>query len=256
MAKSRATKKARSGGPVITSPAQPTVVVSLPQPAPVPDPAPPAESAPPAEPALAGRRAEAVRNDRTILEAARTVFLADPKAPVSAVAKAAGVGISALYRRWPAKEDLLRQLCGDGLDQFNAIAETAAENADDWAAFATFLRGIVAADVHSLTVHLAGTFTPTVEMGEAANRANTLATALVRRAHASGRLRPDVVVEDVTLLLEGCAAVRVPDAARTAELRQRYLELQLDGLSVTDHGTLPGPPPSGDELNWRWHPSR
>jgi AcrR family transcriptional regulator len=243
MAKSRQTKKARPGGPVVTGPIEPTVTLAIQDP----------RASAGAGPALAGRRAEAARNDRTILEAARSVFLADPKAPVSAVAKTAGVGISALYRRWPAKEDLLRQLCSDGLDRFIAEAETAALTEDGWAALADFLRRVVAADVHSLTVHLAGTFTPTTEMGEAANRANELAAALVRRAHKSGRLRRDVVVEDLTMLLEGCAAVRVPDPVRTAELRQRYLELQLDGLSADNRSQLPGPPPSGDELNWRWH---
>src|SRR5258705_13931282 len=65
--------------------------------------------------ALAGRRGQARRNDALILEAAREVFLGDPKAPVAAVAEHAGVGISALYRRYPSKEDLLRRLCHDGL---------------------------------------------------------------------------------------------------------------------------------------------
>jgi AcrR family transcriptional regulator len=242
MVKSKATKRARPDGPVLTRPAAPTVTLAL------PDPAGPAVT----EPARAGRRAQAARNDRTILEAARTVFLEDPKAPVSAVAKAAGVGISALYRRWPAKEDLLRQLCSDGLDRFIAEAETAALAADDWVALTDFLRRVVAADVHSLTVHLAGTFAPTPEMSQAAIHANELATALVRRAHKSGRLRRDFVAEDLTLLLEGCAAVRVPDPRRTAVLRQRYLELQLDGLATVNGPELPGPPPSGGELNWRW----
>ena len=52
---------------------------------------------------LSGRRAQAARNDVRILEAARTVFVADPDAPISAVAKRAGVGISALYRPWDCK---------------------------------------------------------------------------------------------------------------------------------------------------------
>ena len=140
---------------------------------------------------LAGRRAQAARNDEVILDAARAVFLADPKAPIAAVAERAGVGISALYRRYAGKEDLLRQLCHDGLRRYVAEAEAALDEPDDWAAFTGFLRRVVDADVHSLTVHLAGTFTPTEEMGRDAMRADELATALVERAHASGRLRPD-----------------------------------------------------------------
>ena len=35
-------------------------------------------------------------------------------------------------------------------------------------------------------------------------------------------------------------------------VQKRYLELQLDGLATVNGPELPGPPPSGDELNWRW----
>jgi AcrR family transcriptional regulator len=203
--------------------------------------------------ALSGRRGQALRNDAVILEAARAVFLSDPKAPVAAVAEQAGVGISALYRRYPSKEDLLRRLCHDGLRRFIAEAEAAAAEPDAWQAFTGFLERIVDADVHSLTVHLAGTFTPTPEMNEDAQRAGAMAAALADRAQAAGRLRPDIVPDDIDLVLEGCAAIRVPDPARTRELRQRYLRLLLDGLaSDPRRPPLPGPPPHGEQ-NWRWH---
>ncbi|MET8041915.1 helix-turn-helix domain-containing protein [Micromonospora sp. NPDC005215] len=204
---------------------------------------------------LAGRRAQAARNDEVILEAARAVFLDDPKAPIAAVAERAGVGISALYRRYAGKEDLLRQLCHDGLRRYVTEAESALAEPDDWAAFTGFLARVVDADVHSLTVHLAGTFTPTEEMGRDAMRANELATALFERARASGRLRPDAVVPDLGLLLESCAAVRVPDAERTGQLRRRQLAVLLAGLSTgSDADPLPGPPPAAGEFDWRWRP--
>jgi AcrR family transcriptional regulator len=203
--------------------------------------------------ALSGRQAQAARNDERILAAAREVFVADPGAPISAVAERAGVGISALYRRYAGKEDLLRTLCHDGLRRFIAEAEEAQENEDGWDAFVNFLQRIVDADVHSLTVHLAGTFAPTPEMHDDATRADALTKKLFARARSSGRLRRDAVVHDVTLLLEGCAAVRVPDAARTKQLRQRYLAILLAGLA-DDAAGLPGPAPKPGELNWRWNP--
>ncbi|MGK5737565.1 TetR/AcrR family transcriptional regulator [Micromonospora sp. URMC 103] len=202
---------------------------------------------------LAGRRAQAARNDEVILEAARAVFLADPKAPIAAVAERAGVGISALYRRYAGKEDLLRRLCHDGLRRYVAEAEAVLAEPDPWRALTGFLARVVDADVHSLTVHLAGTFTPTEEMGRDAVRANELAAELVERAHAGGRLRPDVVVQDLGLLLEACAAVRVPDPDRTRQLRRRQLAVLLAGLSVgADAEPLPGPPPAAGEFDWRW----
>jgi AcrR family transcriptional regulator len=198
-----------------------------------------------------GRRRQSARNDAVILDAAREVFLADPKAPIAAVAERAAVGMSALYRRYAGKEELLRQLCHDGLRRFNAEADAAAADPDGWQAFAGFMRRVVDADVHSLTTHLAGTFTPTAEMRRDAERSSTLVDGLVDRARASGRLRDDVVAHDVALMLEACAAIRVPDPDRTRQLRQRYLALVLDGLAV--HGiALPGPPPEGGEIGWRW----
>src|SRR5688572_31734097 len=113
-------------------------------------------------PRLPGRRTEAARNDKLILEAARAVFTADPEAPIAAVAERAGVGISALYRRYRSKEELLQQLSLDGLRRYIREVETAlADDGDPWEAFVTFMRRALDADTHSLTLHLAGTFTPT-----------------------------------------------------------------------------------------------
>ena len=201
---------------------------------------------------LSGRRGQAVRNDTVILEAARDVFLADPKAPIAAVAERAGVGISALYRRYASKEELLRRLCHDGLRLMIAEAEAAAAEPDDWRALTGFLRRVVEADVHSLTVHLGGTFTPTAEMRQDAVRASTLVGALVERARAGGRLRRDADAEDIGLVLEGCSAIRLPDAERTSQLRQRYLALVIDGLAATGVPPLPGPAPQAEEMGWRW----
>ncbi|WP_030442303.1 TetR/AcrR family transcriptional regulator [Actinoplanes subtropicus] len=196
-----------------------------------------------------GRARQAARNDETILRAAHEVFLEDHRAPISAVAERAGVGISALYRRYAGKEDLLRTLCHDGLRRFIAEAEQAQQQPDDWTAFETFVRGVVHADVHSLTVHLAGTFAPSEEMNADAIRANQLAMALFERARPL--LRPGAVPADMTMLLEMCAAVRVPDPDRTSELRVRYVDVLLDGMRAGDE--LPGPAPTVEELSWRWN---
>src|SRR6266581_3985171 len=204
-----------------------------PQPGAVPPPAsppPPPASPPPPAASLSGRQAEAARNDQLILDAARAVFIADPAAPVSEVAKRAGVGIAALYRRYPSKEDMLRKLCGDGLQRYIAEAEAAlADERDPWTAFTGFMDRVVTADTHSLTQRLAGTFTPTEELYREAARAQDLNVALVER---------------------------VRGAQRTGQLRQRYLAVLLDGLrgpAVPGSGPLPGPPPTGAEMGERWN---
>jgi AcrR family transcriptional regulator len=203
---------------------------------------------------LSGRRAQAARNDTSILDAARRVFLQDPGAPVSAVAAAAGVGISALYRRYASKEELLQTLCAEGLGRYIEVTEEAlSADGGAWEAFAGFLTGIVESDVHSLTVHLAGTFTPTEELGELAGRANELTTRLFRRTRSARAIRSDLHLNDLPMLFEQLSAIRVSDAGRTTTLRRRFLALQLDALRPDAMTTkLPGSPPTDAELGERW----
>jgi AcrR family transcriptional regulator len=199
-----------------------------------------------------GRAAQAARNDRLILESARAVFLADPGAPITAVARHAGVGISALYSRYRSKDELLRKLSRDGLETFLREIEAAlADERDRWTVFADFMGRLVDADIASLTLALAGKFTPTEDMWELATELGTrLAQDLFPKI--KGALRPGVGPYDIAQVLELVAAVKTSDRARTQELRHRYLAVILDGLRAENAEPLPGPPPSWREIGERW----
>lgn len=204
-------------------------------------------------PNLSGRRAQAARNDERILAAAREVFVVTPDAPIAAVAERAGVGISALYRRYESKEDLLRRLCADGLARYIDAAERAlADDGDPWDAFVGFMRDAVEANSTALTLSLAGMFDPTPELYLEADRAQRLNEQLFKRIRAAGAIRPDVTVNDIGLILEQIAAVKLGDERRTSQLRRRYLALALDALHQPGAGRLPGPPPRWQELSARW----
>jgi len=213
--------------------------------------APHAESAP-----RGGRRAEAARNDGRILSAARAVFVADPGAPIAEVAERAGVGISALYRRYPSKEDLLRHLCAEGLRRYVAEAQAALDaldlGEDPWDAFAGFMRRVVDADTHSLTLRLAGTFTSTDELRREGMLANELNMRLFERTKAAGAIRADLDVNDLTVIFEQLAAIRVGDERRVRQLRHRYLALVLEAMHVPSAVPLPGPPPTWQEISARF----
>jgi AcrR family transcriptional regulator len=201
--------------------------------------------------------AEAARNDAKILESARAVFVADPEAPIAAVAKHAGVGIGALSRRYASKQSRLRALGADGLRRNIEAAESAlADEPDPWRAFAAFMHREVDADASSLTQRLAGTFTPTPDLYEAAARAGELNVALFERARQAGAIRADASVNDLGPILEQLASLSIGDAGRSRELRHRYLELVLAGLRAGGRGQtqLPAPAPTDDELQRRWRP--
>jgi hypothetical protein len=76
---------------------------------------------------------------------------------------------------------------------------------------------------------------------------------LLLRAQEAGVVRPDVTDEDLPMVYEQLTAVRLDDPARTAALRARYVELQLEGLRArSDASPLPGTAPTQDELGARW----
>ena len=158
--------------------------------------------------------------------------------------QAGGVGIGALYRRYGSKRGLLRRLSADGLRVYIAAVEDAlADEGDPWEAFGGFMRRIVDADTHSLTCVWPAPSHP---------RRSCTATAQgagVERARGGGRHPADVEVDDIALLFEQLAAVRMGEAERTRQLRRRYLTLLLDALRV------PVPvcgPPQREEIQRRW----
>jgi AcrR family transcriptional regulator len=203
---------------------------------------------------MSGRRRQAAVNDQRILDAAREIFIANPDAPISAVAQRAEVGISALYSRYASKDELLRKLCADGLALVISIVEAAlADNRDRWTVFSDFMDKMVAAGTSSLTLALAGKFDPTEELFMLANRSSELMAILFDRT--KGVLRPGLDMNDLSLIFEQLAAIKVGDGERSAQLRNRYLSIVLDGLRA-DPGpllpALPGAPPTWAEISGRW----
>jgi AcrR family transcriptional regulator len=202
---------------------------------------------------LSGRRAEAARNDKQILDAARAVFIEDPEAPIAAVAKRAGVGIGALYRRYRSKDQLLVCLAGDGLRRYIAAASAAlADQGEPWAAFVSFLQRCVEVGAGSLSLRHAGAFSSTEELRQVGLEAYLATQQILDRTKAAGALRSEIEVGDLSLLFEQLQAIRVGDEARTSELRRRYLMLMLDGLHAVTAVPLPGPAPQWEEINRRY----
>lgn len=201
---------------------------------------------------LSGRRAEAERNHARILDAAREVFLANPDAPILAVAAQAGVGISALYRRYPSKEHLLRALAGDGLSRYITDMRAALNSdADPWTTYVECLHRVIDSGSQALAQRVAGTFTPTPELQALAQEAARLERTLFRRARRSGELRDDVSLADIVLLMESLTLVQLPTGDDDS-LRHRYLALLLQGLHNPVEAKLPGTPAKQADLAQRW----
>ena len=176
---------------------------------------------------------------------------------VDDIVRAARTSHGTFYLYFANKEDLLRQVARDGLQQYLEIAEAAvADERDAWTAFEDFMARLLDAQTVAITMNLAGTFAPDEELYRMSVRANELNEAILSRTKRKGGLRRDVVVDDLSLILEQVSTIRLGDEARTRGLRRRYLALFLDGLRSKGAKRLPGPPPSPEELASRWAPRR
>ena len=200
-----------------------------------------------------GRQAEAARNDRLVLDAAREVFAScGADAPVSAVAERAGVGMGSLYRRYGSKAELLRHLCTLAMQQAIDAAETGLAAGDAWDGLAGYVRTCVGFGSGALGT-LAGTVDSTPQMWETSRRGRRLLDQLVTRARREGGLRPDVTALDIAWLIElfGRAGPAWPEPGDT-NVRDRLLAIALAGLRSPAAGALPGHPPSGRQYEERW----
>ncbi|MFV2019036.1 TetR/AcrR family transcriptional regulator [Micromonospora sp. LOL_023] len=199
------------------------------------------------------RRADASRNDTRILAAARAIFSElGPDAPVSVIAERAGVGMGTLYRRYPSKSHLMRELSLADMDDTRQAAEAAVQTSDSWAGLTGFIDTCVEAGVDG-SPRLTGPFTVTDEVLQASKRTREAVQRLVEYAQRDGSLRPDVNAHDLVLLLHTLRELRAAHSNRDPALRQRFLGILLDGLRADNRSPLPAAPATWSDVERAWH---
>ncbi|MGW3350387.1 TetR/AcrR family transcriptional regulator [Nonomuraea rubra] len=200
-----------------------------------------------------GRQAEAARNDLRLLRAAHEVFTTQGfDAPVSAIAKQAGIGMGSLYRRYRTKEELFQRLCLIAMERVVEAAEAGLAEPDPWEGLALYVRTCVANRAGALAP-VAGTIEVTDEMWRTSRRADEAAERLVTRAHEAGVLRNDVTMLDISLLMEQFSRPAAgPPRPEHEHVKQRLLAIALDGLRPPGRTELPGEAPAMEWYERRW----
>jgi AcrR family transcriptional regulator len=178
------------------------------------------------------QRADARRNRRRVLDAARAGFAEDGlDVHVEKIARAAGVGVGTVYRHFPTKEDLLEALADD---RFAGLAEAARAGLDDpdpWNGFAGFMRHSAKVMAEDRALSEAMDQRPEV-CSRAAAEVDLLGIVaeLIARAQGVGALRPDLTAEDVPSLICGLGRATRAKQGALAMSWERYLEIVLAGL--------------------------
>lgn len=198
-------------------------------------------------------RADAIRNREQILRAAVDLMVEQgPTVPLEMIARRAGVGIATLYRHFPDRTVLLRQVALDVLTQATAAAKAAlAEEPDAFTALARYLHDAIDLRIGVVMPMLAERVLMDEELVTARDVSQEAMSAVVRAAHEEGSLRTDVGSGDIGLLMIRMTpplpvAISPEDNHR---LSHRHLELVLDGLlRFLAVDSLPGRPLGLEEL--------
>ncbi|MFI5606196.1 TetR/AcrR family transcriptional regulator [Amycolatopsis sp. NPDC051903] len=201
-------------------------------------------------------RADARRNRDQIIAAARTIFAEDgPEVPMEEIARAAGVGVGTLYRRFPDREALIRAVAVDNFSRVLDDARRASEEEPTaWQALVRLLYQSV--ELH-LSVQLAMVSKLALEILKDDPAIATLREDLlgelevmVRGAQREGTLRPDVAEGDVALLfalLLRQLESRSPEIAQMST--ERSITIMIDGLRARPGTPLPGRPLSRHDIH-------
>lgn len=190
-------------------------------------------------------RADAERNRTAIVAAAQEVFAEQGlEAPLEEIAVRAGVGIATLYRRFPAREQLVAAALVEKVAQYARAAEEALAVADPWDGFAGYVGRIceLQADDRGLADLLSMALPPDEQVERLRSKAHDQLIELVERAKAARRLREDFTSEDLLVLLIANAAVVHVTGADAPQAWRRFVALALDAFKRSDAPRLPEPP--------------
>ncbi len=195
-----------------------------------------------AAPAERPLRRDAERNRLRILEAAHAAF-AEGGLEVSMddIARRAGVGVGTVYRRFPKRELLIEALFEQRLEEIVVLAARMLEHDDPWDGIADFVESFTAIQVEDRGMRdlLLSTAHAERRVERTRDRITPMVEELVRRAQASGALRPDVVGTDVALVHFMLGALGDYTREVQPEAWRRFVGLVLDGLR--DRRDAPSP---------------
>ncbi|MEU5087275.1 helix-turn-helix domain-containing protein [Streptomyces sp. NPDC021356] len=189
-------------------------------------------------------RADALRNRERIVTAAREMFVEHgAEVPLDEIARRAGVGNATLYRNFPDRDALVREVVCAVMDRTAEAAEQAlAETGDAFEALSRFVHAAADERISALCPMASSTFDKHHPDLEAArHRVEHLVEEVMDRAKEAGQLRADVGVGD---LMVAAAQLSRPPAGTGClshdRFVHRHLQLFLDGLRAPARSALPG----------------
>ncbi|MFJ2111723.1 MULTISPECIES: TetR/AcrR family transcriptional regulator [unclassified Streptomyces] len=192
-------------------------------------------------------RADALRNRERIVAAAREMFVEyGSEAPLDEIARRAGVGNATLYRHFPDRYSLIHDVVFSVMARIADRAESiaAAGEPDAFAALGRFVHAAADERIGALCPMLSSAFDharPDLEAERV--RLESAVDVLMERARRAGRLRGDVTIGDLMIVLSQLTRPLPGVGCRDLDLDRfahRYLQVFLDGLGTPERSELTG----------------
>jgi AcrR family transcriptional regulator len=173
-------------------------------------------------------RRDAEQNRQRLLDAAADVFAEHGlEASVEEIARAAGVGMGTLYRRFPTKEALISALVHDVLTTMLQIAQEGTGRPDG-----TGLEYFLEAASAYQAAHrgcLPRLWNAGIEH-DLVQQVRRLIDAILADAKRHGKVRADVTGTDVTIALWAVRGIIETTQGQAPEAWQRHLDIFIAGL--------------------------
>ncbi|PJJ62302.1 TetR/AcrR family transcriptional regulator [Compostimonas suwonensis] len=190
------------------------------------------------------RRSDARDNRARILAVARGAFAAEGiDVPIREIARRAELGVATVYRHFPTKDALLAEAFAEQMASCVEIVEEGLAESDPWNGFCRAIEKLMV--LHALDRGFARAFTSQLPdaTGFVAERDRSLLLMLelVRRAKATGTMRSDFVLEDVSLALMANEGIRADSPELRAAASRRFAALMIQSFQA-EPVRMPLPP--------------
>jgi len=190
-------------------------------------------------------RCDAEQNRDRIIEAARRVYEREGlSASMASIARAAGVGIATLFRRFPTRTELIAAVFEDAMERNRAAALAAGERESAWDGFREYVETVcgLQADNRGFAEVLTMNFAGARSLERARQEAFAAFSDAIGRAKAEGGLREDFAPEDLLILLMANAGVLAAATDAAGEASRRLVGQMLRAFAVDAKEPLPEAP--------------
>lgn len=189
-------------------------------------------------------RSDARDNRERILEAARTVFVsAGLDVPMREIARRAGVGPATLYRHFPTKEMLVAEAFTDQMLACRSLVDEGLADPDPWHGFCRTIEKLceLQARDHGFTAAFMSAYPHALDFAAIRTSSLTGAAELIRRAKDTGHLRPDIMLDDLILMIMANNGIHASTPAARLAAARRFAALMIQAFRAAP-GSAPLPP--------------